>query len=172
MLEIANNALEEVKCGNEFNVWQAALQALESFRVDGDKLLKAAEDALDNIARSEAYIALEYAKQALDAVKNGSEYLIFETAKAELEAVRHGADTILKVSQRIFEYGGNFITIKHLKMAASLQQIKQGNLFSAKTVIDIFGHECELGFEVDLHNIENSINNLFALAFNEAKQIT
>lgn len=46
------------------------------------------------------------------------------------------------------------------------------NLFSAKTVIDIFGHECELGFEVDLHNIENSINNLFALAFNEAKQIT
>ena len=112
MLEIANNALEEVKCGNEFNVWQAALQALESFRVDGDKLLKAAEDALDNIARSEAYIALEYAKQALDAVKNGSEYLIFETAKAELEAVRHGADTILKVSQRIFEYGGNFITIK------------------------------------------------------------
>ena len=171
MLESANNALEEAKCGNEFNVWQAALQALESFRMEGDKLLKAAEDALDNIVRSEAYIALEHAKQALEAVKNGSEFLIFETAKAELEAARHGAEAVLKLSQRILEHGENFIVIKHLKMAASLQEIKQGKMFYAKTIIDILGHEFELAFELDLHNIEESLHNLFALAFNEAKLI-
>lgn len=171
LLESANNALEEVKRGNEFNVWQAALQALESFRMEGDKLLKAAEDALDNIVRSEAYIALEHAKQALEAVKNGSEFLIFETAKAELEAARHGAEAVLKLSQRILEHGENFIVIKHLKMAASLQEIKQGKMFYAKTIIDILGHEFELAFELDLHNIEESLHNLFALAFNEAKSI-
>ena len=56
-------------------------------------------------------------------------------------------------------------------MAASLQEIKQGKMFYAKTIIDILGHEFELAFELDLHNIEESLHNLFALAFNEAKSI-
>lgn len=170
-MELAKRTLDAVRSGAEFTVWQGAQTALNVAEGAGRLALTAAEEAVNTVGRSVAYLALEAAKGVVEAVKVGSAAVAFEGAKIVLEGAKAGATAVLAAAQWIAENATKILDIKHVKLSASLKDIQRGKFFDAELDVVLFGTEYHWAFSFDVTRIDEFIEEIFVSAFGVAKKL-